>query len=72
MMKLTTDKGLIQRFFLNVPSFLLCQGEAGVRRVLEILRDEFDIAMALAGCKSIADITSDLVDKRPICSAQVS
>ena len=36
-------------------------GEAGVRRVLEILRDEFDLAMALAGCTSVRDITPDLV-----------
>lgn len=36
-------------------------GEAGVARVLAILRDELDLAMALAGCASIADIGRDLV-----------
>jgi 4-hydroxymandelate oxidase len=36
-------------------------GEAGVRHVLELLRAEFDNAMALAGCRSIAEITPDLV-----------
>ncbi|MCB1624639.1 MAG: alpha-hydroxy-acid oxidizing protein [Pseudomonadales bacterium] len=36
-------------------------GEAGVRHVLGLLRAEFDIAMALAGCASINDISADLL-----------
>jgi 4-hydroxymandelate oxidase len=36
-------------------------GEAGARRVLELLRDEFDNAMALCGCPSVGQITRDLV-----------
>jgi 4-hydroxymandelate oxidase len=36
-------------------------GEDGVRRVLNILRDEFAIAMGLAGCRRISEITRDLV-----------
>jgi 4-hydroxymandelate oxidase len=36
-------------------------GEAGVQFVLEMLRQEFDLAMALAGCPRIAAITRDLV-----------
>jgi 4-hydroxymandelate oxidase len=36
-------------------------GAEGVRRVLEILRDELSLAMALAGCRSLGDITPDLV-----------
>ena len=36
-------------------------GQAGVRHVLNLLRAEFDIAMALAGCESVAAITEDLV-----------
>ncbi|HPF25148.1 MAG TPA: alpha-hydroxy acid oxidase [Steroidobacteraceae bacterium] len=36
-------------------------GEAGVRHVLNLLRAEFDIAMALAGCESLAAVTPDLV-----------
>jgi isopentenyl diphosphate isomerase/L-lactate dehydrogenase-like FMN-dependent dehydrogenase len=36
-------------------------GEAGVRKVLNILREEFDIAMGLAGCRSVGEITRDLV-----------
>jgi isopentenyl diphosphate isomerase/L-lactate dehydrogenase-like FMN-dependent dehydrogenase len=40
---------------------LAVAGEAGVRRVLELLRAELDVAMALAGCRSLADITRDLV-----------
>jgi 4-hydroxymandelate oxidase len=36
-------------------------GEQGVTRVLEILRDELDLAMALCGCRSVDEITRDLV-----------
>jgi 4-hydroxymandelate oxidase len=37
-------------------------GEEGVTRVLATLREEFDLAMALAGCASVADVTPDLVE----------
>lgn len=37
-------------------------GRAGVGQVLGMLRDELDLAMALCGCPSIADVTRDLVD----------
>jgi 4-hydroxymandelate oxidase len=36
-------------------------GEAGVREVLSILRQELDLAMALAGCPSVEAVTRDLV-----------
>lgn len=36
-------------------------GEQGVHDVLQLLYNEVDLAMALAGCRSIADITSDLI-----------
>ena len=36
-------------------------GEAGVRRVLSLLRDEIDLAMALAGAPRVTDISSDLI-----------
>lgn len=36
-------------------------GADGVRHVLELLRDEFDLAMALSGCRSVSDITPDLL-----------
>jgi 4-hydroxymandelate oxidase len=36
-------------------------GADGVQRVLEILRDELSLAMALAGCRSIEEITPDLI-----------
>ena len=36
-------------------------GADGVRHVLEILRDELSLAMALAGCRSIGDIAADLI-----------
>jgi 4-hydroxymandelate oxidase len=36
-------------------------GEAGVRRVLQLLRREFEVAEALAGCRRPAEITRDLL-----------
>jgi len=40
---------------------LAVDGAAGVQHVLDILRDELSLAMALAGCRTIADVTSDLI-----------
>jgi 4-hydroxymandelate oxidase len=40
-------------------------GQSGVQTALELLRKEFDLAMALAGCPDIASIKRDLV-KVPI------
>ena len=40
---------------------LAVNGQAGVKSVLDLLRTEFDIAMALAGCASVSTITHDLV-----------
>jgi isopentenyl diphosphate isomerase/L-lactate dehydrogenase-like FMN-dependent dehydrogenase len=49
--------------FLGRPTLwgLSYDGEQGVQRVLEILRDEFDLAMALCGCRSVAEIDAGLV-----------
>ena len=35
--------------------------EAGVRYVLEMVRQEFDLAMALSGCPTLSSITRDLI-----------
>ena len=40
---------------------LAAAGETGARRVLDLLRAEIDLAMALCGCPTIADISRDLV-----------
>jgi 4-hydroxymandelate oxidase len=40
---------------------LVVDGEQGVGDVLSLLRDELDLAMALTGCRSIDEITSDLL-----------
>jgi len=40
---------------------LAAGGEEGVARVLSLLRDELTLAMALAGCRSIAEIGADLL-----------
>lgn len=36
-------------------------GEAGVQHVIELLRDELDIAMALSGCAKLPDIDPSLI-----------
>ncbi|XP_031092868.1 peroxisomal (S)-2-hydroxy-acid oxidase-like [Ipomoea triloba] len=36
---------------------LAAEGEAGVRNVLQMLRDEFELTMALSGCRSLSEIT---------------
>ena len=40
---------------------LAVAGEAGARRVLELLRNELDVAMALSGCRTVGEIDRDLV-----------
>jgi len=40
---------------------LAVAGEDGVRRVLNLLRDEFRLSMALAGCPKIGDIRAALI-----------
>ena len=44
---------------------LALDGADGVHAVLQHLRDEFDLAMALAGCRTVADITPDRIWQRP-------
>jgi L-lactate dehydrogenase (cytochrome) len=38
-------------------------GEAGATRVLEMLKDEFKLSMALNGCPSVGDVTRDLITR---------
>jgi 4-hydroxymandelate oxidase len=40
---------------------LAVDGDAGVRDVLELLRQEIDLAMALCGARNVSEITRDLV-----------
>jgi 4-hydroxymandelate oxidase len=40
---------------------LVVDGEQGVGDVLTLLRDELDVAMALCGCRSVAEITPDIL-----------
>ncbi|KAH1134323.1 hypothetical protein GLYMA_05G141400v4 [Glycine max] len=40
---------------------LAADGEAGVRKVLQMLRDELELTMALSGCRSLKEITRDHV-----------
>ncbi|KAJ9672786.1 hypothetical protein PVL29_026136 [Vitis rotundifolia] len=38
---------------------LAAEGEAGVRKALQMLREEFELTMALSGCRSLKEITRD-------------
>lgn len=40
---------------------LACQGEEGVTELLELLREELRLAMALAGCRRVSEVTRGLV-----------
>lgn len=40
---------------------LAVNGQKGVESVIDIIRNEFDIAMALTGCKTVNDISKDMV-----------
>ncbi|MAB84145.1 MAG: alpha-hydroxy-acid oxidizing enzyme [Phycisphaerae bacterium] len=40
---------------------LAADGQAGVERVWRIMAEELDLAMALAGCRNVGEITRDLV-----------
>ena len=40
---------------------LALEGSAGAAAVLEFLRREFDLAMALTGCPDVGSITPDLI-----------
>jgi 4-hydroxymandelate oxidase len=42
---------------------LAVNGEAGVTAVLELLRDELDLAMGLCGAPDVSDLTRDLVTR---------
>ncbi|WP_244534519.1 alpha-hydroxy acid oxidase [Hyphomicrobium sp. CS1GBMeth3] len=45
---------------------LAVNGAFGVAHVLRILRDEFEIAMALSGCRTLTDIGAHLVSRGPV------
>jgi isopentenyl diphosphate isomerase/L-lactate dehydrogenase-like FMN-dependent dehydrogenase len=47
---------------------LAAGGEAGARRVLELLRDELELTLALCGCASPTDLTRDHVQRAPAAS----
>lgn len=47
---------------------LAAGGEAGVRRVLEILRAELELTLALCGCASPAELTRSHVQRAPAAS----
>ncbi|XP_072032431.1 2-Hydroxyacid oxidase 1-like [Amphiura filiformis] len=43
---------------------LACDGQEGVKKVLDILKDEFGLAMALSGCTTIEDISRDILQRQ--------
>jgi isopentenyl diphosphate isomerase/L-lactate dehydrogenase-like FMN-dependent dehydrogenase len=44
---------------------LAARGERGAREVLELLREEIELALVLLGCPSPADVTRAHVTRRP-------
>jgi isopentenyl diphosphate isomerase/L-lactate dehydrogenase-like FMN-dependent dehydrogenase len=42
----------------------MADGEDGVRRVLEVIRDELDQALAYIGCPSVRELDSSYIDAR--------
>ncbi|CAL5409299.1 unnamed protein product [Camellia sinensis] len=51
---------------------LAADGEAGVRKVLQMLHDELELTMALSGCRSLKEITRDHIVTpwdAPLCIA---
>lgn len=38
---------------------LAAEGEVGVRKVLQMLREEFEMTMTLSGCRSLKEITRE-------------
>ena len=63
LLALGADACLIGRAFLWG---LGAQGEKGVCRAIEILRQELDVAMALTGCSRLANIHSGLITQDPL------
>ncbi len=44
---------------------LAAEGEAGARAVLELMRNEVDLALGLCGCRSVAEVSDDLLVPPP-------
>ncbi len=40
-------------------------GRHGVEHMLKLITNELDVAMALSGCRTVNDISRDLVQRRP-------
>ncbi|KAM7386227.1 hypothetical protein PAMA_009051 [Pampus argenteus] len=47
---------------------LACQGEQGVIELLELLKEELRLAMALAGCRSVSEVRRSLVRRAEFTS----
>jgi 4-hydroxymandelate oxidase len=43
---------------------LALNGEAGVGHILDLITEEVDLALALCGCRSLADVTPDLLAEK--------
>jgi len=64
------EAGVAGYFFVGRPALwgLAAGGEAGARRVLEILRHELELTLALCGCASPAELTHAQVQRAPVAS----
>lgn len=50
---------------------LTYKGEAGVKEVLDMLKNEFNLALALSGCTSAENVPRDLVRRQPQYSSNL-
>ncbi|CAN9505383.1 unnamed protein product [Ophioblennius macclurei] len=47
---------------------LACQGQDGVTEVLDLLKEELRLAMALSGCRSVSEVSRSLVRRKDFSS----
>ncbi len=62
MLGLGADGCLIGRAYLYG---LGAYGEAGVKKALELIRDELDVAMALTGTTSAFGVSAEVIQRNP-------
>ncbi|CAN6553896.1 unnamed protein product [Malus baccata var. baccata] len=55
------DRSLSWKIGRPVVFSLAAEGEAGIKKVLQMLREEFELTMALSGCRSLKEITRNHV-----------
>lgn len=50
---------------------LVCQGEEGAKEVLQMLKEEFRLAMALTGCRTVKEIGRTLIRRHEVLLSKI-